>query len=180
MKIILGVSGGIAAYKSCELVRLLVKEKAEVHVIMTKAATEFITPLTFQTLSGHPVGINLFDLTEENKMGHIDLADQANAVIVAPATADLIARAAHGSANDLLTTILLATKAPILFCPAMNCNMWDHPATQRNIGQLKELGYHILEPAEGELACGWEGKGRLVEPNAILKKIKSLLENPSP
>lgn len=174
-EVVVGISGGIAAYKTCELVRLLVKEGAHVTVVMTKSAAEFVTPLTFQTLSGRPVASDLFDLTRENEIGHIALADRAALVVVAPATANLIAKAAHGLADDLLTTLLLATQAPVWFCPAMNCNMWDHPAVQRNVGQLKELGYRIIEPTEGELACGWEGKGRLVEPENILKKIKEFL-----
>ena len=173
-QIVVGVSGGIAAYKTCELVRLLVKKKAEVHVVMTRAATEFVTPLTFQILSGRPVATDLFDLTQESKIGHIALADHADLVVVAPATANLIAKAASGLADNLLTTLLLATRAPILICPAMNCNMWDHPATQRNLGQLKEWGYQVLEPTIGELACGWEGKGRLAEPEEILKKIEEI------
>lgn len=174
-KIILGVGGGIAAYKSCEIVRLLAKEGARVHVVMTKAAREFVTPLTFQTLSGNPVHTDLFDLTQEQKIGHIALADEANLIVVAPATADFLAKAAHGLADDLLTNILLATKAPVMFCPSMNVNMWRHKATQYNVGRLKELGYHVLDPAEGELACGWEGQGRLIEPAQIVQKIKTLL-----
>lgn len=172
--IVVGVGGGIAAYKSCELVRLLVREGAEVHGVMTASACEFITPLTFQTLSKNPVHTELFALNTEEKIDHIALADRANLMVIAPATADLIARAAHGLANDLLTNILLATKAPVLFCPSMNVNMWEHPATQYNIGRLREFGYKILEPAEGELACGWEGKGRLAEAEEILQQIKKL------
>lgn len=169
--VVLGIGGGIAAYKSCELVRLLVKAGAQVHVVMTAAAKEFVTPLTLQTLSMNPVHTDLFDLIQEEKIGHITLADKADYVAVAPATADLIAKAAYGLANDLLTNIFLATQAPVLFCPSMNVNMWDHKATQANVKRLKELGYQIMEPASGELACGWEGKGRLCEPEAILNKI---------
>ena len=175
--IILGISGGIAAYKSCELVRLLKKEGAEVHVVMTKAAQEFVTPLTFQTLSQNPVHTDLFSLTEEEKIGHIALADKADILCMAPATADLIARAAHGEANDLLTTLLLVTRATVLFCPSMNVNMWEHPATKKNIETILSLGYHILEPASGELACGYEGKGRLCEPGAIGKLLKEFLQS---
>lgn len=173
-KIILGIGGGIAAYKSCELVRLMVSEGADVHVVLTEAALQFVTPLTLQTLSQNPVHTQLFDLTSEQKIGHIALADQANLIVIAPATADLMAKAAHGLANDLLTNILLATRAAIVFCPSMNVHMWEHRATQYNVGRLKELGYHVLEPAEGELACGYEGKGRLLEPNKILEAIKNI------
>lgn len=177
--IVLGIGGGIAAYKCCELVRLLVKEEADVHVILTNAAKEFVTPLTLQTLSKNPVHTDLFappsplpSPTRGEGVSHITLADRANLIIIAPATADLIAKAAHGLANDLLTNVLLATRAPVLFCPSMNVNMWNHRATQANVGRLKELGYKILEPAEGELACGWEGKGRLLEPEFILSEIQ--------
>lgn len=180
--IVLGIGGGIAAYKSCELVRLLVKEGADVHVVMTAAATQFVTPLTLQTLSKNFVlGVDAAPQPspthqEQNVIDHIWIADSADMIVVAPATANLIARAAHGLANDLLTEILLATKAPVLFCPSMNVNMWEHRATQYNVGRLKELGYKILEPVEGELACGWEGKGRLVEPEEILIKVSELLQ----
>lgn len=167
--IILGVGGGIAAYKACELVRLLVQKEMNVHVVLTKAAQEFVTPLTFQTLSKNPVLASMFQ-----NMSHITLADQADAIVVAPATADLISKAAHGLAGDLLTTVLLATRAPVLFCPSMNVNMWEHKATQANVGRLKELGYQVLEPAEGDLACGWEGKGRLLEPTEILEEIRKI------
>lgn len=168
--IILGVGGGVAAYKSCELVRALVQKEMNVHVILTEAAKEFVTALTFQTLSKTLVHTEMF-----KDLSHIRLADQADAIVVAPATADLIAKAAHGLASDLLTTTLLATKAPVLFCPSMNVNMWRHKATQANVARLKELGYRLLEPAEGELACGWEGQGRLVEPLAILETLQELL-----
>lgn len=174
-KIVLGVCGGIAAYKSCELVRLLVKEGANVHVVMTKAAKEFVTPLTFQTLSGNPVHTDLFDLTQEQKISHIELADDADLIVIAPATADFLAKAAHGLADDLLTNILLATKAPVVLFPSMNVNMWQHRATQLNVGRLKELSYHVLEPAEGELACGWEGQGRLLEPVQLTDFIRKFL-----
>lgn len=183
--VVLGVSGGIAAYKACELTRLLVREGALVHVVMTKAACEFVTPLTFQTLSKNfvkkgDVSLPDADLAPTSQgnvpsIDHITLADRADLVVIAPATANLIARAAHGLADDLLTEILLATKAPVLFCPSMNVNMWQHKATQYNVGRLRELGYKVLEPAEGELACGWEGAGRLPEPAEILKEITSVI-----
>lgn len=168
--ILLGVGGGIAAYKSCELVRLLAKREMDVHVLLTEAACEFVTPLTFQTLSKNRVHTGMFQ-----DLSHIALADRADAIVIAPATADLMAKAAHGLAGDLLTAILLAAKAPVLLCPSMNVNMWNHKATQTNAARLKELGYHLLEPAEGELACGWEGAGRLVEPPVILEALEQLL-----
>ena len=172
--VILGVGGGIAAYKSCELTRLLVKEGAKVHIILTKSATQFVTPLTLQTLSLNPIHTDLFDLTQEQEIGHIALADKADMLVVAPATADLIAKAAHGLANDLLTNVLLATRAKVLFCPSMNVHMWEHKATQYNVGRLRELGYKVLEPESGELACGTTGKGRLVEPERIVKALYEL------
>lgn len=170
--ILLGIGGGIAAYKCCELARLLVREGADLHCVLTKAAHQFVTPLTLKTLSKNKVLTDLFDLTEEEKTNHIAYADRADFVIVAPASADLIAKAANGLADDLLTTLLLATRAPVLFCPSMNVNMWEHRATQHNVGRLKELGYQVLEPSSGELACGWEGKGRLPEPEEIFRAIK--------
>ena len=172
--IILGIGGGIAAYKACELTRLLVQSGAKVHVILTKSATQFVTPLTLQTLSLNPVHTDIFDITQEQEIGHISLADKADLVVVAPATADLIAKAAHGLANDLLTNVLLATRAPVLFCPSMNVHMWEHKATQQNVGRLRELGYQVMEPASGELACGTIGKGRLCEPEEIVKALQKI------
>ncbi len=172
--IILGVTGGIAAYKTPELVRLLKKEGADVHVVLTRAAQHFVTPLTMQSLSQNPVNTELFDLNQENQMGHIDLADRAHMVVVAPATADFLAKAAHGLADDFLSTLLLVTRAPVLLCPSMNCKMWEHKLTERNLATLKELGHRILEPDEGELACGYTGKGRLCEPEKIFTTIKTI------
>ncbi len=173
--ILLGVSGGIAAYKACELVRLLVEAGADVHVMMTKGGQEFVTPMTFQALTGNPVHTELFNLTQEQEIGHITLADRADAVVIAPATADIMAKMAHGQASDLVTTVLLATKAPVLVCPSMNVNMWEHPATQLNAQCLQELGYKLLDPDAGYLACGWEGKGRLPDPVKIVEALESLL-----
>ncbi|MEE8135575.1 MAG: bifunctional phosphopantothenoylcysteine decarboxylase/phosphopantothenate--cysteine ligase CoaBC [Thermodesulfobacteriota bacterium] len=173
--IIVGVTGGIAAYKSCELVRGLVKKEASVQVVMTKNATEFITPLTLQTLSGRKVAINTFDLQWESEIGHISLADNADLIVVAPATASFIGKVASGIADSLLTTVILATKAPIILCPAMNVNMYENPAVKDNIEKLKERGFVIMEPGEGELACGWEGKGRLPEIEDILGEIEKTL-----
>lgn len=172
--IILGVSAGIAAYKSCELVRLLVKSGADVHVILTKNAQHFVTPLTLQTLSCNPVHQEMFSLIEENEIGHISLASRANAIVVAPATADIIAKIAHGICDELLTTVICATKAPVLLAPSMNENMWLNPITQENIQALKKYNYKFIEPASGELACGCDGKGRLPKPELILNGIFKL------
>jgi len=173
--IIVGVTGGIAAYKSCELIRGLIKKQASVQVVMTKNATEFITPLTLQTLSGKKVAINTFDLQWESEIGHISLADSADLIVVAPATASFIGKVASGIADSLLSTVILATKAPIILCPAMNVNMYENPAVQENIEKLKERGFIIMEPGEGNLACGWEGKGRLPEIEDILAEIEKTL-----
>lgn len=172
--IILGVTGGIAAYKSCELVRGLVREGASVQVIMTKNATEFVSPLTFQTLSGKRVAIKTFDLEWESEIGHIKLADSADLVIVSPATAGFIGKAAAGMADNLLLTVLLATKAPVMICPAMNVNMYGNPAVQKNIKRLRKRGFIVVEPGEGELACGWEGKGRLPETGELVEEIEKV------
>jgi phosphopantothenoylcysteine decarboxylase/phosphopantothenate--cysteine ligase len=172
--VILGVTGGIAAYKACELVRRLVREEASVQVIMTKNATQFVSPLTFQTLSGKRVALNSFDLEWESKIGHISLADKADLIIVAPATAAFIGKAALGMADNLLLTVLLATKAPIMICPAMNVNMYSNPVVQENIEKLKKRGLIVGEPGEGELACGWEGKGRLAEISEIVEEIEKV------
>lgn len=174
-QIVLGIGGGIAAYKACELTRLLVKAGASVHVVLTKAGQEFITPLTLQTLSGNPVTTDMFSLIQEKEIGHISLADRADLVLIAPATADLIAKAACGICDDLLTTVLVATQAPVIFAPSMNVHMWENPITQENVARLRKFGRHFIEPDSGELACGYEGKGRLPEPEAIMKELQKLL-----
>ena len=173
--ILLGVSGGIAAYKSAELVRLLVKAGANVRVVMTKNAQEFITPLTLQSLSGNPVSTNTFDLTQESEIGHIRLADTADLVLIAPATANMLAKLAHGIADDLLSTVLLVTRAPVVIAPAMNVHMYTHPTTQENLKKLQHFGHRIIEPAEGALACGYEGKGRLADPEQIVECVEATL-----
>jgi phosphopantothenoylcysteine decarboxylase/phosphopantothenate--cysteine ligase len=173
--IILGVCGGIAAYKAVELLRLYIKAGAAVHVIMTKSAQEFVTPLTFQTLSGHPVHTELFSLVQEMEIGHISLADRADLFVVAPATANLIGKLANGIADDLLTTTLMATKAPLLLVPAMNVNMYENPVYQRNEATLRNLGHRVLEPITGFLACGWEGKGKFPDPATVLEASIALL-----
>ncbi len=173
--IVLGVSGGIACYKAVELVRLLVTEGFSVQVVMTRGAMEFVTPLTFQTLSGRPVLTETFSLTQESEIGHIEVADSADLFVIAPATANIIGKMATGIADDLLTTILMATQAPVLVAPAMNIHMYAHPILQENLRKLRRVGYHLLEPDEGYLACGYEGKGRLPDPEKILEAVHGLL-----
>lgn len=175
--VVVGVTGGIAAYKVCDLVRRLVELGGSVHVMMTRAAQEFVTPLTFQTLSGHPVHTELFNLTQEQEIGHISLADRADLILVAPATADILAKVAHGISDDLLTNVICATTAPVLFAPSMNIHMWENPITQENVTRLRKFGYTLLEPGEGSLACGTEGKGRLPEPEELLKSILKLIKD---
>lgn len=172
--IVLGISGGIAAYKSAELTRLLKKAGAKVRVVMTRSAQEFITPLTLQALSGHPVHTELFDLQTEAAMGHIDLARWADAIVIAPASANTVARLAMGLGEDLLSTLCLATEAPILLAPAMNHKMWNNPATQDNIATLESRGMKLVGPASGEQACGETGPGRMEEPEEIIHTIENL------
>lgn len=162
-RILLGISGGIAAYKACELVRRLRDQGAEVQVVMTEAATHFVTPTTFQALSGRPVRVDVWDTAGEAAMGHIELARWAERLLIAPASADLIGRLAHGLAGDLLTTLALATAAPLLIAPAMNQQMWAHPAVQANLAILQRRGVSVLGPAAGEQACGDVGSGRMLE-----------------
>jgi phosphopantothenoylcysteine decarboxylase/phosphopantothenate--cysteine ligase len=173
--IVLGISGGIACYKAVELVRLLVKDSFSVQVVMTRGAAEFVTPLTFQTLSGKPVASETFNLSQESEIGHIRLADAADLFVIAPATANVIGKIAGGIADDLLTTVIMATHAPVLIAPAMNIHMYENPILQENLRKLRRVGYHILEPDEGYLACGYEGKGLLPEPEKIVEEIKRLL-----
>lgn len=174
-KITLGVTGGIACYKAVELVRLLVREGFAVQVIMTRGAMKFVTPLTFQTLSGRAVATETFSLTQESEIGHINLADSADLFVIAPATANVIGKIASGVADDLLTTVVMATRAPLLIVPAMNIHMYENSIVQENLRKLRRVGYQIMPPAEGYLACGYEGKGRLPEAGAILEEIKRLL-----
>src|SRR5213594_4766913 len=173
--VVVGVSGGIACYKACEVVRLLVAAGARVRVVMTAAAQRFVTPLTFQTLAGQPVATDTFDLTQESEIGHIRLADEADAVAIAPATANVIAKLATGIADDLLTTVLLVARAPVVLAPAMNVHMWEHPTVQENLARLVARGAHVVGPTSGWLACGYEGTGRLAEPDDIVEEILRVL-----
>jgi phosphopantothenoylcysteine decarboxylase / phosphopantothenate---cysteine ligase len=170
-RIVLGVTGGIAAYKAAELVRLLGKQGAEVQVAMTEGATHFVTATTFQALSGRPVYLDQWDARMPNAMAHIDLSRAADLILVAPASADFLARVVHGLADDLLATMVLARDCPLLVAPAMNRQMWENPATQRNIAQLHADGVQILGPASGEQACGEVGAGRMLEPEEILEEV---------
>jgi phosphopantothenoylcysteine decarboxylase / phosphopantothenate---cysteine ligase len=170
-RILLGVSGGIAAYKAAELVRLLRGRGAEVQVVMTEAATRFVAPMTFQALSGRPVRGALWDAAAEAAMGHIELARWAQRIVVAPASADVIARLAHGLADDLLSTVCLASEAPLLLAPAMNRVMWQQPATQANVATLRARGVAIAGPDDGEQACGETGPGRMIDPQRLLEMI---------
>ena len=174
-RIVLGVTGGIAAYKAAELVRELVRRGAKVRVVMTDHACKFVTPLTFETLSGNPVASNLFWVPGEFEIGHIALADFAELVVIAPATANIIGKMAAGLADDLLTTVLLAADAPVLICPAMNAKMYANPVVKENLARLVSRCHTILEPGYGELACRVEGQGRLAEPSEIAEEIESML-----
>jgi phosphopantothenoylcysteine decarboxylase / phosphopantothenate---cysteine ligase len=174
-RIVLGVTGGIAAYKAAELVRELVKRGAKVRVIMTDHACQFVTPLTFETLSGNPVATELFRMTGNFEIGHIALAEFAELVVIAPATANLIGKLAVGIADDLLTTVLLAATTPVLICPAMNAKMYTNPIVKENMARLVSHGYAVLEPGYGELACRTEGWGRLPDTPEIVEEIESLL-----
>lgn len=172
--IILGVTGGIAAYKGADLVRRLREAGAEVRVVMTRAATEFVTPLTFQAVSGQPVHTSLLDPEAEAAMGHIALARWADAVLIAPASADVLARLAHGQADDLLTTLCLATEAPLAVAPAMNRVMWLHPAVRGNVAILEQRGVAIFGPGVGDQACGEQGAGRMLEPLELVRHVGGL------
>ena len=179
-RILLIIGGGIAAYKSVELVRLLRKAGMTVRCVITRAGEQFVTPLTLAALSENKVYTHLFDLKDEVEMGHIQLSREADLVVVAPATADLLAKMAGGQADDLATTLLLATDKPVLAAPAMNVRMWLHAATQRNVATLRDDGVTVMEPDEGEMACGEYGSGRLPEPDAIKAAIDRALSAPLP
>ena len=175
--IVLGVGGSIAAYKAADLTSKLAKRGFDIHVVMTKSATEFVAPLTFQTLSRNPVTTSVFDEKESWHPGHIDLADRAQLLLIAPATANLIAKLACGIADDALTSIALATRAKILIAPAMNGKMWEHVATQENVARLRARGVEFIGPEEGLLACGYEGLGRLWNVDDIADRAEKILES---
>lgn len=174
-KIVLGVTGAISAYKALELTRLLVKAEAVVWPVMTKSAKEFVTPLSFATLAKNPVSEGLFELTNSGAISHIDLSQKADLIIIAPATANIIGKIASGIADDLLTTVISAATAPVLIAPSMNCYMWDNPIVKANIEKLKSYDYHFVGPDMGELACGYEGKGRLSSVQDIMEAAEEAL-----
>src|SRR6516225_12237978 len=181
MQITLGVTGGVAAYKAAELVRRLQQDSFSVQVVMTRAAREFVTPLTFAALSGQKVITDLFsesggEANLENAIEHIAVAQRTDLLLVAPATADVIAKFARGIADDFLTTLHLASTAPVVLAPAMNVNMWNHPATQENLAALRARGVRVVEPNEGYLACGMTGPGRLAEAEEILKAVEEVAQ----
>jgi phosphopantothenoylcysteine decarboxylase/phosphopantothenate--cysteine ligase len=181
MKIVLGVTGGVAAYKAAELVRRLQEEGLDVQVVMTRAAREFITPLTFAALTGKKVITEMFGAESaapanvESAIEHIAVAQRIDLLLVAPATADVLSKFAHGAADDFLSTLYLATKAPTVIAPAMNVNMWEHPATQENLAALRARGVHVVDPDEGYLACGMTGSGRLAATETIVRKVCDVL-----
>ncbi len=174
-RILVGMTGGIACYKACDVVRQLAQAGARVQVVMTAGAQQFVAPLTLQTLSGRPVATDTFSCAQEAEIGHIRLADEADLALVAPATTHALAQFAHGLAGDLLGTVLLATRAPVLLAPAMNVHMWEHPATRANVRALVERGATLVGPASGSLACGYEGAGRLADPADIVEAATALL-----
>src|SRR3954462_1516473 len=173
--VVLGVTGCIGAYKACEVLRGLQRRGVDVHVVMTRHATEFVTPMTFEALSRHSVFVDQFALGAEGDIRHISLADAAQLLLVAPATANVIGKFARGIADDALTTLYLATRAPVVLAPAMNVNMFDHPAVRENLDVLRARGVGIVEPGSGYLACGWLGRGRLAEPADIVEAAMAVL-----
>ena len=174
--IVIGVCGGIACYKVCEIVSYLVREGANVDVIMTKSATEFITPLTLETLSKNKVVVDMFEKKEHIEVEHISLARKADLFLVVPATANIIGKVANGIADDMLSTTIIATKAPVIFAPAMNNGMYENPIVQNNLEKLKSYGYKIIEPSIGHLACGYEAKGKLPKNEKIIDYVKVLVK----
>lgn len=170
--VVLGLTGGIACYKAAELTRALRRAGAVVRVMMSRAAQQFVTPLTLQTLSGHPVATDTFDLTQESEIGHIRLADSADVIVIAPATANIIGKIAAGIGDDLIATVLLATRAPVVLAPAMNVHMYENRIVQANLDRLRQLGVRIVEPDEGFLACGYEGTGRLPDAGVLLAEVE--------
>ncbi len=175
--VLIGITGGIAAYKIPFLVRILVNAGIDARIVMSDAATKFVTPLTLATLSGNPVLRDMWADLEAPSVQHIEIADNSNLAVIAPATANIIGKFASGIADNLLSTIFPALNCPVLICPSMNVNMFRNPIVQRNLETLKEMGYHIMEPESGYLACGWSGEGRLPEPEAIAEKIFAMLSS---
>lgn len=175
-RIVLGVSGSIAAYKAADLASQLIKYGAEVQVVMTKSAAEFITPMTLQVMSRRPVAIDFWQEGKNSQPSHIEIADSADLLLVAPLTANTMAEFAHGLAPDLLTSIYLATRGPVLLCPAMNGKMYEHPATQANLKTLRDRGHAVVDPAEGMLACGYEGLGKLAPVDEIVARVLLILD----
>lgn len=173
--VLVGVTGSIAAYKACEIIRLLKKDGLDVRVLLTKEAGAFVTPLTFQTLSQNEVVSDMFELPEEWNPRHTSLADKAGLVLIAPATANIIGKLASGICDDILTCTVFATKAPVLIAPAMHASMYDHPVTQGNIARLKKIGYRFVGPVKGKLACGQEGLGHIADVADIVAEAKRLL-----
>lgn len=176
-KIALGVTGAISAYKALELTRLLIKQEAVVWPVMTRSAKEFITPLSLSTLAKNPVSTELFELAEGSRISHIDLAQSADLILVAPATANIIGKVANGIADDLLSTVISATTAPVLLAPSMNCRMWENPIVAENVERLKRHGYFFVGPDEGDLACGYEGRGRLSSVSDIMDAAEYALSD---
>jgi phosphopantothenoylcysteine decarboxylase/phosphopantothenate--cysteine ligase len=175
-RLLLGVTGGVAAYKAAELTRLLSQNGYEVQVVLTEAASHFVGAATFQALSGRPVFTSMWDASSGNGMAHIDFTRDRDAVLIAPASADFVAKLVHGAADDLLSTLCLARNCPLLIAPAMNRHMWDNPATQRNIAQLKRDSVTVLGPTSGDLACGETGMGRMLEPEELMESIESFFQ----
>lgn len=171
----LGVTGSIAAYKAAELARMIRKRGWDVWVVMTEAAGKFVGELTFRTLSEHPVACDMFEKSQEWEIEHVALADRADALLIAPCTANVMAKLAHGIADDLLTCTALATEAPVIVAPAMNEKMWDHPATRQNVKTLRVRGVRVLDVGTGDLACGCRGRGRMAEPDVVMKALESVL-----
>jgi phosphopantothenoylcysteine decarboxylase/phosphopantothenate--cysteine ligase len=176
VNIVIGISGGIASYKACSIISYLKKQGANVDVIMTKNATRFITPLTIEILSGSKVTVGMFDSNDQSSVEHINLAQQADLFLIVPATANIIGKVAGGIADDMLTTTIMATKAPVIFAPAMNNQMYENPIVQDNIRKLTKYGYEFVEPAVGHLACGYDGCGKLADKDVIIEKVKKLLK----
>ena len=173
--VVLGVCGGIAAYKACELLRTLQKGGADVYVVMTEHACRFVTPLTFETLSGHPVAVNLFERPATWEVEHIALAKRADLFLIAPATANIIGKMACGVADDMLSTTVMATRAPVMIAPAMNTGMWENTATQQNMATLRARGVHVVPPVSGHLACGDSGAGKLADVETIAQRALAVL-----